>query len=180
MIIRQIDLGEDVTDGLSTHADRKASAPYCSSASRSSTSVEELAALHWRGAWIDDHVVFIIDHALQRAGGHVEHEADAAWHALVEPNVGHRHGELDVAHTLTTHAGEVTSTPQRSQTTPLCLMRLYFPQAHSQSRVGPKDTLAEQAAFFGLERAVVDGFRIFHFAGAPGADAVCEAMQIDT
>ncbi len=32
----------------------------------------------------------------------------------------------------------VTSTPQRSQMTPLCLMRLYFPQAHSQSFVGPK------------------------------------------
>jgi hypothetical protein len=31
----------------------------------------------------------------------------------------------------------VTSTPQRSQTMPLYLMRLYFPQWHSQSRVGP-------------------------------------------
>src|SRR6267378_4236791 len=30
----------------------------------------------------------------------------------------------------------VTSTPQRSQITPLCLMRLYFPHEHSQSRVG--------------------------------------------
>ena len=33
---------------------------------------------------------------------------------------------------------KVTSTPQRSQTMPLCLMRRYLPQAHSQSRVGPK------------------------------------------
>ncbi len=32
----------------------------------------------------------------------------------------------------------VTSTPQRSQIMPLFLMRLYFPHAHSQSRVGPK------------------------------------------
>ena len=32
----------------------------------------------------------------------------------------------------------VTSTPQRSQVMPLCLMRLYLPQAHSQSWVGPK------------------------------------------
>ena len=32
----------------------------------------------------------------------------------------------------------VTSTPQRSQMMPLCLMRLYLPQAHSQSFVGPK------------------------------------------
>ena len=32
----------------------------------------------------------------------------------------------------------VTSTKQRSQVTPLCLTRLYLPQAHSQSFVGPK------------------------------------------
>ena len=32
----------------------------------------------------------------------------------------------------------VTSTPQRSQTMPLKRGRLYLPQAHSQSRVGPK------------------------------------------
>ena len=32
----------------------------------------------------------------------------------------------------------VTLTPQRSQMIPLCLMPLYFPQKHSQSRSGPK------------------------------------------
>ena len=32
----------------------------------------------------------------------------------------------------------VTSTPQRSHTIPLNRGRLYLPQAHSQSRVGPK------------------------------------------
>ena len=32
----------------------------------------------------------------------------------------------------------ITSTPHLSQTTPLCLIPLNFPQLHSQSRVGPK------------------------------------------
>ncbi len=32
----------------------------------------------------------------------------------------------------------VTFTPHRSQMMPLCLMPLYFPQKHSQSRSGPK------------------------------------------
>ena len=32
----------------------------------------------------------------------------------------------------------VTSTPQRSHTIPLYRTRLYLPQWHSQSRVGPK------------------------------------------
>ena len=37
---------------------------------------------------------------------------------------------------------------------------------------GTEDAFAEQAAFFGLERAVVDGFRILDFALGPGADRV--------
>ena len=32
----------------------------------------------------------------------------------------------------------VTSTPHLSQTTPRCFMRLYLPQRHSQSVIGPK------------------------------------------
>jgi hypothetical protein len=32
----------------------------------------------------------------------------------------------------------VTSTPHLSHTTPRCFMRLYFPQRHSQSVIGPK------------------------------------------
>src|SRR6059058_897688 len=44
----------------------------------------------------------------------------------------------------------VTSTPHRSQITPLCLMRLYFPQEHSQSRVGPKMRSQKRPPFSGL------------------------------
>ena len=66
----------------------------------------------------------------------------------------------------------VTSTPQRSQITPLCLMRLYFPQEHSQSRVGPKMRSQKQAALFRFERAVIDRLRIFDFALAPGPHGV--------
>ena len=32
----------------------------------------------------------------------------------------------------------VTSTPHLSHTTPRCFMRLYLPQRHSQSVIGPK------------------------------------------
>ena len=44
----------------------------------------------------------------------------------------------------------VTSTPQRSQTTPLCLMRLYLPQEHSQSASGPKMRSQNRPPFSGL------------------------------
>ena len=45
----------------------------------------------------------------------------------------------------------VTSTPQRSQTTPLCLKRLYLPQLHSQSCVGPKIRSQKRPPFSGLK-----------------------------
>ena len=66
----------------------------------------------------------------------------------------------------------VTSTPQRSQMMPLNRMRLYLPQAHSQSLVGTENLLAEQAVLLGLERAVVDGLWLLDLAVRPGADRV--------
>src|SRR5213595_3260249 len=60
----------------------------------------------------------------------------------------------------------VTSTPHRSQITPLCLMRLYFPQEHSQSRVGPK-MRSQKRPFFRFERPVINGLVIFNFAFTP-------------
>ena len=44
----------------------------------------------------------------------------------------------------------VTSTPQRSQMMPLKRTRLYLPQLHSQSRVGPKMRSQNRPSFSGL------------------------------
>ena len=65
---------------------------------------QELLHLERGLARVDDHVVLVVDHALERAGGHVEEEAEAARHALQEPDVGDRHGQLDVAHALAADA----------------------------------------------------------------------------
>src|SRR3989344_6714769 len=56
----------------------------------------------------------------------------------------------------------VTSTPQRSQTIPLCLIFLYLPHAHSQSRVGPKIFSQKRPPFSGLKvrQLIVSGFLI--------------------
>ena len=43
----------------------------------------------------------------------------------------------------------VIFTPQRSQTMPLCLMPLYLPQKHSQSRSGPKIRSQKRPSFSG-------------------------------
>src|SRR4026207_1150049 len=59
----------------------------------------------------------------------------------------------------------VTSTPQRSQTTPRCLMRLYLPQEHSQSLTGPKMRSQKSPPFSGLNERelMVVGFLISPF-----------------
>ena len=46
---------------------------------------------------------------------------------------------------------KVTSTPQRSQITLRWRMRLYFPQLHSQSLVGPKMRSQNKPSFSGLK-----------------------------
>ena len=45
----------------------------------------------------------------------------------------------------------VTSTPQRSQTTPLYLIFLYLPQWHSQSLLGPKILSQKRPSFSGFK-----------------------------
>ncbi len=44
----------------------------------------------------------------------------------------------------------VTSTPQRSQVIPLCLILRYLPQLHSKSLVGPKIRSQKSPSFSGL------------------------------
>jgi len=65
----------------------------------------------------------------------------------------------------------VTSTPQRSQTMPLKRTRLYLPQAHSQSREGPKICSPKRPSFSGFS-AVVDGFGLLDLAEGPTTDVV--------
>src|SRR6185295_5529869 len=66
---------------------------------------EQLATLQRRHAWIDDHEGLEVQHALDLAQRHVEHEADARGQRLQEPDVRGRARELDVAHALTAHLG---------------------------------------------------------------------------
>ena len=45
----------------------------------------------------------------------------------------------------------VTSTPHLSQTTPRCFIRLYLPQRHSQSVIGPKILAQNRPSRSGLK-----------------------------
>ncbi len=134
--------------------------------------VEKLGLLERGLAGVDDDVILVVDDALQLPGAHVEHQAQAGGHALVEPDVRDGHGQFDVAHALAAHAAEghfhaATVADDALVLDALVLAARAFPVAR-----GAEDALAEQAAFFGLERAVIDRLRVFDLALAPGADRV--------
>jgi hypothetical protein len=113
---------------------------------------------------INDHVILVINHALEIARGHVEHQADARGHALEEPDVADRHGQFDVAHALAADAGQrhfdaATVADDAAVLDALVLAAGAFPVLD-----GTENAFAEQAALFRLERAVVDGLGVLDFA----------------
>ena len=161
--IRKIDLAEDVADGLGAHSDAEGVCTVLFFGFAQFHFGQQLTALHRSVAWVDDHVVLVIDHALQRACGHIEHEADAAWHALVEPDVRDGHCELDVAHALTTHAAQGDLDAAAIADHALVLDALVFSASTLPVLGRTEDSLTEKAALFRFECAVVDRFGVFHF-----------------
>ena len=101
---------------------------------------------------------------------HVEQVADAAGHALEEPDVADRSGQVDVAHAFATdlrardlHAAALAHDALVAHA--LVLAAVALPVLG-----GTEDALAEETVLLRLERAVVDGLRLDHLARAPAAD----------
>src|SRR5207247_8006631 len=133
---------------------------------------DDLALLEAGLARLDHHVGFVIEDALQVADAHVEQVADARRHALEEPDVRHRHRQLDVAEPLAAHLGLGDLHPaavadHAAVADALVLAAIALPVLHRA-----EDLLAEQAVLLGLERAVVDRLRLRDLAVGPAPDHV--------
>ncbi len=107
---------------------------------------------------------------LEFLGRHVQQVADAAGHALEEPDVADGRGEVDVAHALAAnlrardlHAAALAHDALVAHA--LVLAAVALPVLGRA-----EDALAEQAVLLGLERAVVDRLRLGDLAGAPTTD----------
>src|SRR5665213_1877061 len=133
---------------------------------------EQLMRLQRRRAGINHKISLIINHAFQMARGHVQREADARGHALERPDVLHGHGEFDVAHAFTANAGQSHLDAATVADDAAMLDAFVFAAGTFPVLDGTENAFAEKAALFRLERAVVDGFRIFDFALAPRANGV--------
>src|SRR5882757_9240933 len=131
---------------------------------------QQLTSLHRRHAWVDDDEGFEVQHPLNLAQRHVQHEADTRWQRLQEPDVRSRARELDVAHALTTNLrlrnfNAALLADHAAMLETLVLAAKTFVILH-----GPEDLRAEESVTLGLERTVVDGLRLLHFAVGPGTD----------
>src|SRR2546425_6574300 len=126
------------------------------------------------------HVVRVVDHPLEIPQGHVEHVAHRGRQRLEEPDVRHRHGELDVAHPLAPHLRErdlhaAAVADHAAVADALVLAAVALPVLYRA-----EDALAEQPVPLRLERPVVDGLGLRDLApGPPGALALqLEALAL--
>ena len=107
---------------------------------------------------------------LELLGRHVEQVADATRHALEEPDVAHRRGEVDVAHALAADLGARDLDAAALADDALVTDALVLAAVALPVLGRTEDALAEQAVLLGLERAVVDRLRLGDLARAPGTD----------
>ena len=121
---------------------------------------------------VDDDEVLVVNNTLQVMRGQIQHETDAAGHALIEPDVSHGHGQLDVAHALATHAGGGDFHTAAVADCPLVLGTLVAAAGALHVTRRAEDALAEETALLRLERAVVNRLRVLHLAVGPGADVL--------
>ena len=123
-------------------------------------------------AGIDNDVILVVDDAFQVAGGQVEHEADAAGHTLVEPDVSHRHSQIDVAHALTTHAGGSHLHAAAVTDHALVLGALVAATGAFHVAGRAEDAFAEQTTLLRLEGTVVNRLRVLDLAAGPAQDII--------
>ena len=131
---------------------------------------QQLPALQLGHARLDDDEGFEIQHALDLAQRHVEHEADARWQRLQEPNVRRRARELDMAHAFATHFRLRDLDAALFANDAAVLQALVLTAQALVILYRSENLRAEQTIAFRLERAVVDRLRLLHFTERPRAD----------
>ena len=132
--------------------------------------LDDLALLDGRVAWIDDDVGLEVEDGFELTQRDVEQVADARRQALEEPDVRAGRGELDVAEAFATDLGEGDFDAALVADHAAVLHALVLAAEALPVGDRSKDARAEQAVAFGLERAVVDGFRLGDFTMRPRAD----------
>ena len=148
-----VDALEQFLDGLGAHHGLEAGgAVLLVELAEAGLVLDDLALLDGRVAGIDDDVGLEVEHGFELAQADVEQVADARGQALEEPDVRAGRWPSSMWPRRSRRTLEsVTSTPHLSQMTPRCFMRLYLPQRHSQSVMGPKMRAQNRPSRSGLK-----------------------------
>jgi hypothetical protein len=131
---------------------------------------QQLVGGERREAGIEDDVLLEVEDALDVLERHIEQERDTGRQGLEEPDVGDGRGELDMAHALAANARQRDFNAALLADDALELHALVLAAQALIVLHGPEDARAEQAVTLRLERAVVDGFRLFDLAIGPAQD----------
>ena len=131
---------------------------------------QQLTQIERRQSRLDHHVGLEVKDAFDVPQGHVEQQADARRQGLQEPDVRDGTGQFDVAHALAAHLGQrdLDATLLADDTAMLQTLVLAAQALVVLDR--SENPGAEQPVPFRLERAVVDGLGLLHFAKRPRTD----------
>jgi hypothetical protein len=146
----EVELGEQVADRLRAHLGLEPDIRLLVHHLVELLLGDDLAPLEPGLARVDHDERLVVEDALEVTDAHVEQVADARRHALEEPDVRHRHRELDVAEPLAPHLGLRHLDAAAIADHAAVAMRLYLPQLHSQSFTGPKIFSQNSPSFSGL------------------------------
>ena len=111
-----------------------------------------------------------VEDLLELLGSHVEQVADAARHALEEPDVRDGRRQVHVTHALAAHLGARDLDAAALADDALVADALVLAAVALPVLGGTEDALAEEPVLLGLQRPVVDGLRLGDLAARPGPD----------
>src|SRR4051794_6094866 len=126
--------------------------------------------LERRQAGLNDDVVLEIQDAFEILQRHVEQQTDAARQRLQEPDMRHRRGQFDMAHTLAAHLGQGDLDAALLADDAAVLHALVLTAQALVVLDWTEDPGAEQAVPLRFESTVVDGLRLLDLAERPGPD----------
>jgi hypothetical protein len=137
---------------------------------------QQLGALERGEARVGHDIGFEVQHALDVAQRHVEHQAQARRQRLQEPDMGDRARELDMPHSFPADLRQRHFDAALLADHAAVLEALVLAAEALVVLDRPEDLGAEQAIALRLEGAVVDGLRLLHLAVGPRADLLgrCE------
>ncbi len=169
-LLLDVDAAQQLTDALGTHHGDEFALAVLLALRDVVVLGHDLALLERSHAGLEHHERFEIQHSLDVAQRHVEHHAQTRRQRLQEPDVRGRRGQFDMAHALAAHLRQRHLDAALLADHAAMLQALVLAAQALVVLDRTEDLGAEQTVALGLERPVVDGFRLLDFAVRPRTD----------